>query len=254
MSIRNRRRSSGSRTRWCLLAASLALAGTARNAGAQSIKIEFDGGRVNLIAKDAQVRQILAEWARLGGTQIINGDKVTGPPVSIELMGVDERRALDVILRNASGYMVSSRVAVAGKSIIDKVHIVPTSSAPLPRAVAAIPTPQTVPPPIPQDEDEQEDPPPSRPAAAGRGAPARPPPVATRNPITNRQPPATDPDPVEEEEEEEPDPPPPATTPGNPFGVPTGSTRPGEISKPPQPQNRPGQPAAPGQPTPAPQR
>ena len=44
-------------------------------------------GRVTLVAKDVTVREILAEWARVGQTRIVNAEKLTGGPVTLELDG-----------------------------------------------------------------------------------------------------------------------------------------------------------------------
>src|SRR5690606_13849819 len=86
--------------------ASLAAAVVLLHAGAasaQTVKLEFQNGLVNLTAQNAPVRAILAEWTRLGGTNIVNGDRVTGPPVTLELQGVPERQALDIVLRGVAG-------------------------------------------------------------------------------------------------------------------------------------------------------
>ena len=47
-------------------------------------------GRSSLVAKDATVRQILAEWARVGQTRIVNGERIAGGPVTLELTNVPE--------------------------------------------------------------------------------------------------------------------------------------------------------------------
>jgi hypothetical protein len=236
MHVRSGRRSAGPGAR--SLITSVLLAALASAAGAQSVTIEFEGGKVNLVAKDAQARQILAEWARVGGTRIVNGERVPGPPISIELIGVDERRAIDVVLRNASGYMVSSRPAAAGQSILDTVNILPTST--VQRAAGTLPAPQPTAVQQAFGDDQDDDPP--RPVVAGRGAPPRQTSPAVPAPPAPRQ--VRDPDEEKDEDEEEPEPARPATQPGNPFGVPTGSTRPGVITPPAQ-QSRPGQPATP---------
>ena len=42
------------------------------------------------------LRQILEEWARLGQTTIVNGDKLTGPPMTLQLVDRPEREVLDI--------------------------------------------------------------------------------------------------------------------------------------------------------------
>lgn len=54
----------------------------------ESVELEFSAGRVNLTAQNASARTILAEWARLGGATIVNGDNTGGPPLTLELVAV----------------------------------------------------------------------------------------------------------------------------------------------------------------------
>ena len=41
--------------------------------------------------------------------RIVNGERVAGPAVTLELQDVSERQALDVLLRGVSGYIVAPR-------------------------------------------------------------------------------------------------------------------------------------------------
>ena len=85
-------------------------------------------------AKDATVRQILTEWARVGQTRIINVDRVAGPPLSIELTNVPEAQALDTLLRTVSGYLAAPRpVTMPNASAYDRIFILPTSTGTPPR-------------------------------------------------------------------------------------------------------------------------
>lgn len=98
---------------------------------AQQLKLEINDGRVTLEAQNTSVRQILAEWSRVGGAKIVNAEKVTGAPVTLQLRGVPERQALDTILRGVSGYMLAARRdGNTGVSAFDRILILPTSSAP----------------------------------------------------------------------------------------------------------------------------
>ena len=110
----------------------------ASSAAAQTVKIEFTGGRVTLMAQNAPLRLVLAEWARLGGTKIVNGEQVVGAPVTLELVDYPERKALDIVLRNVPGYIVSARQSpgVGGASAFDRVMILATASAPRPATAA----------------------------------------------------------------------------------------------------------------------
>lgn len=108
-------------------------------ASAGSLTLTMHDGRVTLIAQDVPVRQILSEWARVGQTKIVNADQVFGPNVTMQLVDVPERDALDTVLRSVSGYIAAPRpVALANASLYDRVTIMATSHAP---AVSAVPAP-----------------------------------------------------------------------------------------------------------------
>jgi hypothetical protein len=108
-------------------------------ASAAELRLEISGGFVTLVATDTPLRQILAEWARVGGTRIVNGERVAGPPVTIQLQGVPEQEALAVLLRSAAGYLAAPRRAgSAGASVYESVMILATSTPP-----AAAPAPAT---------------------------------------------------------------------------------------------------------------
>ncbi len=115
-------------------------------AGPGDLKLSIGAGRVTIIADNVPIRTILQEWARLGQSKIVNGEKVLGAPVTLRLINVPEDEALDVVLRSASGYLAAPRdVQVANASRFDRIVILatsrPTSSAPAP-APAAMPMPQ----------------------------------------------------------------------------------------------------------------
>ena len=107
------------------------LLGWAASSSAQAVSLKFDNGRVSLNAQEASIRTILAEWARVGGTRIVNHERISGAPVTLELIDVPERQAIDVLLRTTAGYVVTARDASsAGASTLGGVVILPTSSAP----------------------------------------------------------------------------------------------------------------------------
>lgn len=98
----------------------------------QALKLEIKDGRVNLDASAVPARQILAEWARIGGTKVVGAEKIAGSPLTLKLVNMSERQALDIILRNVAGYMAAPRLASAlpGASGYDRILILPTSAAP----------------------------------------------------------------------------------------------------------------------------
>ena len=77
---------------------------------APGVRLVFSDGHVWLAANGASIGQILAEWAHAGGTRIVNGD-ITSQPLTLELNGVPEMQALDVVLRSAGGFIATARTA-----------------------------------------------------------------------------------------------------------------------------------------------
>jgi len=150
----------------CLIAASTASA---------DVHLTIQDGRVSIVAKDATVRQILTEWARVGQTKIVNVERLPGGPMSIELNNVPESQALEVLLRAMSGYIAAPRaVDAANLSRFDRIIVMPTLAGARPTAGAAPPpapfqqqSPQFTQPVA--DDDEDEPPAPNVLAPQGRG-------------------------------------------------------------------------------------
>jgi hypothetical protein len=228
-------------------------------ARAQAIKLRFHDGLVTLSTQNAPLRAILGEWARQGGTTIVNGERVASAPMSLELNAVPERQALDVLLRGVSGYMLAPRpLGTSGASVFDRIMILPTSSAPsgptpvgrgFPAPGIRPPMPQPVmpQPPVAPTPEELEDDPPGDVPPEEEEAPVVQPQLRPRPqqrvfpgliPGGQAQPFEVPPD---IQQETDPDPAPqPQALPGNPFGLPAGATsRPGVVTPVPQgPQQR----------------
>jgi hypothetical protein len=142
--------------------AAVLICGMAAPVFAGDLKLTLQNGRATVIAQDVPLRQILEEWARVGGTRIMNADKVAGAPVTLQLVDVPEAQALDTLLRSVAGYMAAPRPAgVMGVSMYDRIMILPTSHAPAATASVAPqpfqrmqPQPQPQPEPMPEDDDE----------------------------------------------------------------------------------------------------
>jgi hypothetical protein len=201
------------------------------------VELTISNGRVTLLATDATVSEILAAWARVGQTRIVNGDRVTGGPVTLHLTDVPEAEALDVVLRSVAGYLAAPRAAIlAGASHFDRIVVMPTSNPP--RVTAAPPPPAFTPPPaFPPAFPEQFDDPQDMPVP-GQGPP--------RGPVFNTFPPqdpSGGPVPVFNGQPPQPVQPPQA--------APAGVAVPGMIVPMPQPATQPGQ-VFPGQPFPTP--
>lgn len=104
--------------------------GCAASSSAQAVSLQFNNGRVSLNAQNASIRTILTEWARVGGTRMVNHERIGGAPVTLELTDVPERQALEVLLRTAAGYVVTARNGSGGASMLGGVVILATTSAP----------------------------------------------------------------------------------------------------------------------------
>ena len=130
---------------------------TASTASAQ-VQVSLRNGRVTVMATNATVRQILAEWARVGQTRIVNAERIPGGPVTLQLTDMSEQAALDLLLRSVAGYMAAPRaVAVANLSLYDRILVLPTAAAPRPAASAAPAPPVFQPPPVQPRIDESDD-------------------------------------------------------------------------------------------------
>jgi hypothetical protein len=138
------------------IAASLFAVSTA----SADVQLTMQNGRVSLVAKDATVRQILAEWARVGDTKIVNMERVPGGPVTLELTNVPEAQALEILLRTLSGYITAPRpVETANLSRFDRIILMPTLAAARPAMSSQPPPPvfqqgPQFPPPQAADDDD----------------------------------------------------------------------------------------------------
>lgn len=238
-------------------------------ASAQAVRLRFHDGLVTLNTQNAPLRAILSEWARQGGATIVNADRVSGSPLSLELNAVPERQALDVLLRSVSGYIAAPRaMGSTSVAVFDRIVILPTSAAPpnvpptgaagrgfpTPRPGVAMPRPmmpQPMPqPPIVPDPEELEEDPPQDVAPEEQEEPEvvtpqvrpRPGVQLPRGMVPGLLPPGQPFEIPEQEPEVEPEASdePAVTTPGNPFGIPAGATsRPGVVTPVPRgPQER----------------
>jgi hypothetical protein len=243
------------------LATALVTSSVATRAWAGELKLTISAGHVTLVAKDVTVREILAEWARVGQARIVNAEKLTGGPVTLELTDVSEAGALDAILRSAAGYVLAPRTPGApGASVYDRIMILASSRAPAASPAASSPftsrpMPQMPPAALQPAPDEEQDftvqpgvMPNANMPASPNFVPGQPP--VNQNmlpqpmPAGQPQAPLTAPRPGML-----PAPPTPAQQPANPYlGQPPGPTSPTFNPMPQQPNapNKPGGPGGPG--------
>jgi hypothetical protein len=96
------------------------------------VRVSMRDGQVAIVAKDATVAEILAEWSRLGDVKVVNADRLPSTRMTIELRDVTEQDALDVLLRGMGGYIARRRaVPEANASVIDCIVLM-AQSAPVP--------------------------------------------------------------------------------------------------------------------------
>lgn len=204
------------------------------------IHVTMHDGLVTVNAKDATIRQILAEWARVGQTKIVNAEGIVGEPVTLQLTEVPEEQALEILLRSASGYLAAPRaVAVAHASRFDRILVMPTSTpsrSPAPAPPPAFPQPRAQPP-FPansaNDDLNNDD-------LTRNAPPAAPPLSQQRGPVFNTFPPPVSPQPQDG---------PNANGPAGAFPMPAMPTPSPGVSVPgmivPSPAPQPGQPQQP---------
>jgi hypothetical protein len=131
----------------------------ATSARAGDLRLTIANGLVTIVAQDVSLRQILDEWGRVGQTKVVGAERLIGPLVTLELHDVPEGRALESLLRSASGYIAKPRSGTVGASLYDRILIMPTSRPPAMSASAPTfnnprPQPQVVMPNVIVDDDE----------------------------------------------------------------------------------------------------
>ena len=121
---------------WALgLTLVLAAPGLAR---AGEVRLTIKDGRVALVARDATLREILVEWERVGGTRIVNRDRVPGTRLDLEFSDVTEDQALTTLLRPIAGYMASRRLSTeGGASAFSRIVLMPALATPATYASSA---------------------------------------------------------------------------------------------------------------------
>ena len=99
---------------------------------ADDLEVSFRDGRVTIIAIDVPVRTILQEWSRVGETEFVEADELTGRPVQLKLVNVPEAKALRILLRQAAGYVAATRAKrpIEG-SRFDRVLVMATTQGPV---------------------------------------------------------------------------------------------------------------------------
>ena len=112
-------------------------------APSRALELNFSNGLVTLVARGVTVPEIMGEWARKGGSKVINAEKMVGGLVNYEFHDVPETVVLQSLLRSAAGYIAAPRRpgGPVGASSIEQVMILATSR-PSASAVITMPTNQ----------------------------------------------------------------------------------------------------------------
>jgi hypothetical protein len=125
------------RTLVCTLVIAMSCGALARGQQA-NVRIAFDDGRVTLAATDALVTDVLAEWARVGGTVITGADRIPPARITVNLVAIDEWSAIVQVIGSANGILATGRTdGPAGGSRLATVLF----ALPLPATAAAGPAP-----------------------------------------------------------------------------------------------------------------
>lgn len=153
----------------------------------RKLDISFNAGNVTIVAENVTLAEILSEWSRKGGTQIVNAERLPGAPVMLtEFKDRPEAEVLRTLLREAPGYGAAPMQAAtpAGASTLRTVFILAVranpvaapsaASAPMANPVQQAPSPVAAPRQIQGSPDDEI--PPVRPLSPemNPGSPATP--------------------------------------------------------------------------------
>jgi hypothetical protein len=127
--------------RW-LLALAVTLQPGLAAAQASHVSLTIDEHGVTLDAREATLRAVLEEWARVGGLKVMAPDTLADGPVTLQLTNVPEREAIEILLRGAGGYVLGPRAAgEKGASKFGMLVLVPPGAQFSQIAAAAISRP-----------------------------------------------------------------------------------------------------------------
>jgi hypothetical protein len=144
---------------------------------APKVQISFtDDGRVTLLANKATVREVLAEWSRVGGSTFVDAERLPTDPLTLRYEARPEAEVIASVLGRAAGYVIGPRrIDSTAASQIEVVFVLATSNPT--QGAFAPPAPQNFPPPqvpsrgAPDDEIAPVGPPPGPQPAGTSGVP-----------------------------------------------------------------------------------
>ena len=108
----------------------------------RNLVLQFEpDGRVRLLAHNVSVQEIFAEWARLCGCFVVNGNQLPASTLTVPILfdGAPQASVLRSLLKDAGGYVLTPRRAGAsGPSIYETIYVLPAGR---PAPVASFGTP-----------------------------------------------------------------------------------------------------------------
>jgi hypothetical protein len=107
---------------------------------AEELKFTLKDARLTIVADNATLQEILAEWTRVGHTEFVGADTLGDQRVTAQLFDVAEADALEVLLRSTAGYLARYRAGPAdSRSSFDRVRILARSEPSTPLHPASAP-------------------------------------------------------------------------------------------------------------------
>lgn len=101
----------------------------------RKLELKFDGnGYVTLVAQNVSVSDVFVEWARVGGSKILNAEKLPRGPISVQFDKTPEFELVKALVRlskaqNAGSIVAPRRLdAPVTPSRLAVINILPTSS------------------------------------------------------------------------------------------------------------------------------
>ena len=112
-----------------LLAVIAALGPAAAWAQDSHVALQISERGVTLDARGATLQDVLAEWTRVGGLRVLKAEGLDNRSITLQLSNVSEREALNALLRDVAGFVLSARAAgEKGLSEFGSLVIVGSSS------------------------------------------------------------------------------------------------------------------------------
>lgn len=111
----------------------------------RKLDISFNAGRVTLVAEGVTLAEIFREWARKGGSTIVNAERLPGAPVlPTEFRDQPEAEVLRALLDEAPGYGASMRIAPSATASTVQTVFILAVRATTPSASASAPMSQPI--------------------------------------------------------------------------------------------------------------